>query len=102
MIRAKSALDVWWQISGIFGGGILGLFILSLLRIRLRLWQGLISIATSIAVISWGTFARELPDSWQWAQCNLDRIIIGAAGTAALMAVACFFGLLNWNRETRP
>jgi len=101
MIRAKSALDVWWQISGIFGGGILGLFLLSLLRIRLRLRQGLVSIGVSIAVITWGTFARDLPVSWRWAQCNLDGIIIGAVGTAALMIVACLFGLLNRNRGTR-
>jgi len=101
MIRAKSALDVWWQISGIFGGGILGLFILSLLRVRLRLWQGLVSIGVSIAVISWGTIARNLPASWQWIQCNLDGIIVGAAGTAALMIVACLFGLLNRNQDIR-
>lgn len=99
MIRARSALDVWWQISGIFGGGILGLFILSLLRIRLGLWQGLVSIGVSIAVISWATFARDLPTSWQWAQCNVDRIIVGAVGTAALMLAACLFGLINWRRE---
>ena len=99
MIRAKSALDVWWQISGIFGGGILGLFILSLLRVRLHIWQGLVSIGVSIAVISWGTFARNLPDSWQWAQCNLDGIIVGAAGTATLMLAACLFGLINWRRD---
>jgi len=98
MIRAKSALDVWWQISGIFGGGILGLFILSLLKARLRLWQGLVSIGASIAVISWGTFARNLPESWQWAQCDIDKIIIGAVGTAALMVVAVVFGLINRKR----
>jgi SSS family solute:Na+ symporter len=95
MIRAHSALDVWWQISGIFGGGILGLFILSLLRVRLRLWQGLVSIGASIAVISWGTFARNLAESWQWAQCNLDGIIVGAVGTVALIIVACLFALTN-------
>jgi SSS family solute:Na+ symporter len=95
MIRARSALDVWWQISGIFGGGILGLFILSLLRVRLGLWQGLVSIGVSIIVISWGTFARNLAEPWQWAQCNLDGIIIGAVGTAALIIVACLFVLMN-------
>ncbi len=99
MIRAGSALNVWWQISGIFGGGILGLFLLSLLRVRLKLWQGLVAIATSVAVISWGTFARDLPEDWQWAQCNLDKIIIGAVGTAALMAVALVFG--SWNTIAR-
>jgi len=101
MIKAKSALNVWWQISGIFGGGMLGLFILSLLKIRLRLWQGLVSIAASIVVIAWATFVRQdfvaalMPQSWHWVQCNLDGIIVGAAGTAALMVVACIFALAN-------
>jgi len=104
MIRAGSALNVWWQISGIFGGGMLGLFILSLLKIRLRLWQGLISIGASIAVISWASFMRDsflskfnlqIKGSWKWAECRLDVVIIGAAGTAALMAVALIFGLIN-------
>jgi SSS family solute:Na+ symporter len=98
MIRASSILDVWWQISGIFGGALLGLFLLSFLRVRLHLWQGLVSIGVSVAVISWGTFARNLPASWRWAQCNLDSIIIGAVGTAALLAAAGLFALINRNR----
>jgi SSS family solute:Na+ symporter len=99
MLNAKSALDVWWQISGIFGGGILGLFLLSLMRVRLRLWQGIVSIGASISVISWGTFARNLSERWQWAECNIDKIIVGAVGTAALMAVAFLFGLVNRSRH---
>jgi len=95
MIRARSVLDVWWQISGIFGGGMLGLFILSLLKIRIRLWQGLLSIAASIVVIAWATLARGLPDQWRWAQCRLDPILIGALGTAALMATALILALTN-------
>jgi len=99
VIRAERALDTWWQISGIFGGGILGLFILSLLRVRLRLWQGLVSIGVSVAVVIWGAFARNLSGSWRWAECNLDSILVGAAGTAALCVVACLFGLTNRKRE---
>ena len=108
MIRAKSVLDVWWQISGIFGGGILGLFILSLLKVRLRLWQGLTAIVVSIWVISWASFMRasfldkfglQIKQSWKWAECNLDAVVIGAVGTAALIAVACLFGLANRRRD---
>ena len=98
MIRAKSILDVWWQISGIFGGALLGLFLLAFMKVRLRLWQGIVSIGVSIIAISWGTFARDLPDSWQWAQCNLDSIIVGAVGTGAMMAAAGLFALMNRNR----
>jgi SSS family solute:Na+ symporter len=108
MIRAESILDVWWEISGIFGGGVLGVFILGLLRIRLRLWQGLVSIGVSIAVITWGTFVRDsflsnlniqIPDSWKWIECNLDVVIIGAVGTAAMMVIALIFGLLNRKQD---
>jgi len=98
MIRARSILDVWWQISGIFGGALLGLFLLAFMKVRLSLWQGIVSIGVSVIVISWGTFARDLPDSWRWAQCNLDSIIVGAVGTAALMVAAGLFALVNRNR----
>ncbi|MBP7049773.1 MAG: sodium/solute symporter [Phycisphaerae bacterium] len=99
MIRAKSALDIWWQISGIFGGGILGLFLLSLLRVRLSWRRGLIAIAVSVAVISWGTFARNLPAGWKWAQASFEPVITGAIGTAALLIVAL---LLGWGRRGQP
>ncbi len=31
MIGAKSLLDIWWELSGIFAGGMLGLFLLGLI-----------------------------------------------------------------------
>ena len=99
MIRARSILDIWWQISGIFGGALLGLFLLAFMKVRLRLWQGIVSIGVSVIVISRGTFAHNLPDSWQWAQCNMDSIIVGAVGTAALMAAAGLFALMNKNQS---
>lgn len=95
MIQAKSALDVWWQISGIFGGAILGLFILALIGAKLNLVQGLIAIGVSILVIVWGTFARNLPEGWGWAQASIDPIIIGAMGTAALLIVCYVFHRMN-------
>jgi len=91
MIRAKSALDVWWEISGIFGGGILGLFLLALIRVRLEVWQGITAVVISVLVISWGTFARNLPVSLSWAECHIDPILMGALGTAALIFVALLF-----------
>ncbi len=99
MINAKSALDVWWTISGIFGGGILGLFLLSLARARIRTWQGVVAIGVSISVIAWATFARNLPERFQWAQCTIEDIIIGAVGTAAFMAVAFVFALTNRSKQ---
>ena len=118
MLKAKSVLDVWWTMSGIFGGGILGLFLLSLLRIRLRLWQGIVAIAASIATICWGMFVRQglvdkvarLADDPQaslhqfWSvlatvlgaiRCNLDPIIVGATATFVMVVVAYLLSLMN-------
>ena len=89
MIRAKSALDTWWQISGIFGGGILGLFLLALLSRRIKTWQGIIAIASSILVISWGTFIR----GEAWWQCSIEEILVGAVGTGVMLLTALGFSL---------
>ncbi|HUW19310.1 MAG TPA: hypothetical protein VMW16_08415 [Sedimentisphaerales bacterium] len=109
MIKAKSVLDVWWTMSGIFGGGILGLFLLSLFKIRLQLWQGIVAIVASLVTICWGTFIRKglvdkllASDVWSGLgnalskiQCNLDPIIIGATATVAMVVVACLLSLTN-------
>jgi SSS family solute:Na+ symporter len=34
MIGVKSVLDIWWQLSGIFAGGMLGLFLLGIISKR--------------------------------------------------------------------
>lgn len=98
MISAKSALDVWWQISGIFGGGILGLFVLALTNIKLSKTQGIITILVSIAVISWGTFIRTSGAWPDWFVCRIDPILVGAVGTFWLICVALLFMIYNRNR----
>jgi SSS family solute:Na+ symporter len=68
MINATSALDIWWQIAGIFGGGILGLFLLAIFNVKITKTQGIISVAFSIIIILWGSFLRNLPENldWKW------------------------------------
>jgi len=106
MIWARGALDVWWQISGIFGGGILGLFLLSLMKIRLSLRQGLVAIAAAVATIAWATFLRpefveaHFPPSMYWVACRLDKVIIGATGTAALLIAGIALHVRNLKRKT--
>lgn len=99
MISAKSALDIWWQISGIFGGGILGLFLLALARCKLSQVQGIIAIILSIVVISWGTFVREDFGWTGWMVCRIDPILIGVCGTGLLIFVAVIFGLFNKTQD---
>jgi SSS family solute:Na+ symporter len=109
MLGIESILDVWWKVSGIFGGPIVGLFLLALIKIRVRLWQALVSVIASIVAIGWATFVREgsiIENTklfgWLSAKlplCTLDDILIGAVGTGVLMAFAIVFGLTNRSRQ---
>ncbi|HPO07517.1 MAG TPA: sodium:solute symporter [bacterium] len=95
MIKAASALDIWWTFAGIFGGGMLGLFLLALFHVPLRRWQGVTIIIVSILVIIWGTFSPKLPSDLQWLALNVDDILLGPAGTFAMLVLAFLFGWAN-------
>jgi SSS family solute:Na+ symporter len=95
LINAQSALDIWWVIAGIFGGGILGLFLLSIFNMKITMTQGIISVIFSLLIIIWGSFARNLPDHLSWMECRVDPIIIGAMSTAGLLLLACLFVVIN-------
>lgn len=99
LINAQSALDIWWQISGIFGGGILGLFLLAIFNVKMKHWQGIVSVIFSILIIIWGTFLRDLPSGYEWLECTIDPIIIGAIATAGLISLALLFVAFNKLRK---
>jgi len=94
MTRAKSALDVWWQISAIFGGGMLGLFLLGLLVKRAGHASALSGVIVSVAVIAWATFARRLPKGWRWLECPFHENLTGLLGAACLLVVGFLLALV--------
>jgi SSS family solute:Na+ symporter len=109
MLKAESVLDVWWQLSGIFGGGILGLFLLSLMRVRIKRWQGITAIVVALLFIFWGSFIRQgdpihvvgllkhilSETAVDSILCRLDKIIVGALGAGVLIAVALLLALTS-------
>jgi SSS family solute:Na+ symporter len=99
MINATSALDLWWQVSGIFGGGILGLFLLAIFNVKISKAQGIASVVFSVFVILWGTFFRDLSPEYAWLQCDIDSIIVGAMGTAGLISLALLFVIINKRKQ---
>jgi len=63
MIRVKTALDVWWELAGILGGGMLGLFLLGRLSRRADKTAALAGVAAGVLVILWMSLPK-LPPSW--------------------------------------
>ena len=53
MIHVKSALDAWWNLQGIFTGGMLGLFLLGLISRRAKNPQAIVSVVAGTLLIFW-------------------------------------------------
>jgi SSS family solute:Na+ symporter len=103
MIRIKSALDVWWELAGIFGGGMLGLFLLGRLVPRADSRAGLIGVAGGVAVILWMTLSPKIagwPLAWRSPFHGLLIIVFGTATILLLGAVAA--RLLPDRKTSRP
>ena len=63
MIGQKSLLDAWWKLSGIFAGGMLGLFLLGLISRRANNAGALAGVIVGVLVICWMTFPDQLPEA---------------------------------------
>ena len=95
MIQVRTALETGWQLAGIAGGGLVGLFLLGFLSRRARPWQAGLAVLCSILSIFWATFARELPAGWGWLECAWHSRMIGVIGTITLLAVGFGLALLT-------
>jgi len=94
MTRVQTALETGWQLAGIAGGGLIGLFLLGLSFRRVRRWQAIVAVIASVITISWATFARHLPEGWEWIECTWHSRMIGVIGTITLLVVGFGLGLL--------
>ncbi len=91
MTRVQTALETGWQLAGIAGGGVIGLFLLGLSFRWVRRWQAIVAVIASVMSIAWATFARNLPEGWKWIECAWHTRMIGVIGTITLLVVG--FGL---------
>jgi SSS family solute:Na+ symporter len=81
MISIKSALDIWWEMAGIFGGGMLGLFLLGRMS-NASNRAALSGVTAGVALIVWMTFSprmTSLPDALRSPFSGLLTIVLGTA-----------------------
>jgi len=84
MISIKSALDVWWNLAGIFSGGMLGLFLLGILSRRARSSQAVAGMVVGLLVIIWATFSSK----WNLPFANgMHGFMTAVIGTLAIFMV---------------
>jgi SSS family solute:Na+ symporter len=84
MIGVKSVLDVWWLLSGIFAGGMLGLFLLGIISKNTKNAEALTATLIGIVVIIWMTFSKQLPDEYAYLRNPLHQNMVMVVGTLTI------------------
>ncbi|WP_316829914.1 sodium:solute symporter [Pedobacter aquatilis] len=84
MIGVKSILDVWWELSGIFAAGMLGLFLLGLASRQTKNHEAIIATMIGILVIIWMTFSALLPPQFEMLRNPLHKNMIIVVGTLTI------------------
>lgn len=101
MIGVKSILDVWWELSGIFAAGMLGLFLLGMISRQTKNHEALLATLIGIAVIVWMTFSAQLPEQYEFLRSPLHKNMIIVIGTLSIfLAGILLTKLKNKNLKT--
>ncbi len=87
MIGVGSILDAWWTLSGIFAGGMLGLFLLGLISKKVINTDAVIGTVVGIAVILWMTFSYLIPEEYAFLRNPLHANMIIVVGTLSIFLV---------------
>jgi len=87
MIRERTVLDTWWKFSGIFGGAMLGLFLLGILIRTANSRGAILGVLAGILVALWGTLCQGMEGDYAWMNFPLHPFLIGPLGTLAIVMV---------------
>jgi SSS family solute:Na+ symporter len=90
MIGVKSILDVWWQLSGIFAAGMLGLFLLGIISRQTRNHEAIVATIIGVLVIIWLTFPAIIPDQYASLRSTLNTNMIIVVGTLVIFLTGIF------------
>ena len=94
MINVKTALDVWWEMSAIFGGGMLGLFLSAVLMPRLKSSQALVATLVGLIFVSWASGSKLFFAQSSWS-FGLHTMMVGVIGPLLIIASAYLLQALN-------
>ncbi len=93
MIGVKSILDVWWQLSGIFAAGMLGLFLLGIASRQTKNAEAVIAVIIGVLVIAWMTFPSMIPEKFAYLRSAFNSNMVIVIGTLSIFLTGIF---LTW------
>jgi SSS family solute:Na+ symporter len=99
MIGVKSILDLWWQLSGIFAAGMLGLFLLGIASRQTKNAEAMIAVIIGVLVIAWMTFPSMIPEKFAYLRSALNSNMVIVIGTLSIFLTGIFF---TWINKRKP
>lgn len=87
MIGVKSILDLWWQLAGIFSGGMLGLFLLGMISRTAGNFEAKLATVIGIIIILWMTFSFMLPENLSAIRNPIHLNMVIVVGTLTIFLV---------------
>ena len=87
MMGVKSILDAWWKISGVFAGGMLGLFLLGFISRRATNAGAALGATIGLLVIMWMTFTPDMEGELGWFRSPFHSNMITVIGTLSIFLV---------------
>src|SRR5690625_629411 len=104
IIRVESALDVWWNLAGIFSGGMLGLFLLGYFARRVTNMAAVTAVVAGLLVIRWLTLSPvDSEGSWAPYARPLHSYMTLVVGTLVIVVVGLLIPLFTSGRyRTSP
>lgn len=87
LIGTKSILDMWWELAGIFAGGMLGLFLLGIVSKKAKNVEAAIATIIGIFVILWMSLSKYFPDNLAHIKNPLHVNMVIVIGTLTIFLV---------------
>ena len=95
MIHVKTALTLNWILASIFGGGLLGLFILSIITYKVTNAAAFTGVLGGLLVIAYLTLSK-MQHIWPsgWPVSPFNKVLIMVLGTLAIIVIGFFVTIM--------
>ncbi|MBC8245198.1 MAG: sodium:solute symporter [Verrucomicrobia bacterium] len=87
LIDVQGILDVWWKLSGVFAGGMLGLFLLGFISRRANNAGAVLGAVVGLLVILWLTFSPEFTGDLEWLRSPFHAHMTSIIGTLSIFLI---------------
>ncbi len=102
MTTARSALDAWWTLAGIFGGGTLGLFLLGFISRKPGSKAAAWGVGAGVLVILWMTLSPRMTSLPEAFRSPFHSFLIIVFGTATILGMGFALTALIFNKKQTP